>query len=176
MILSGQTIRRYCDGDAPLIAPFSERKELAYTDFRNVEGRQVPHQLKMTYGVGPAGYDVRVEFDEHGEKPSIMVPPGGFVLASTIERFQMPVHVIGMVADKSSWARRGIAVQHTVIEPGWAGWLTLEISNHSAAAIRIERGMPIAQIIFHVIDEAVDFPYDAAGKYQNQGRGPREAK
>lgn len=174
MIISGQTIRRYCQGDAPLIAPFNDRKEIIFNEFRTVEGRQVPHQLKMTYGVGPAGYDVRVEFDETGEKNSIIVPPGGFVLAATMERFQMPVHLIGMVADKSSWARRGIAVQHTVIEPGWCGYLTLEISNHSSHAVRIERGMPIAQIIFHVIDEAVDFAYD--GKYQDQGRGPREAK
>jgi len=175
MILSGQTIRRYCTGDKPMIAPFSDRKELDYVTFvKNAEGKPDPRQVKMTYGCGPAGYDVRVEFDEKGERLCAAIAPGGFILASTIERFCMPVHLIGMVADKSSWARRGIAVQHTVIEPGWEGYLTLEISNHGDSLIRIERGMPIAQIIFHVIDEAVDFAYE--GKYQDQGRGPREAK
>lgn len=176
MILSGQTIRRYCQSSQPMVSPFCERKELMYIAFvKNAEGKPDPRQVKMTHGLGPAGYDVRVEFDEKGERTCIAVPPGGFVLASTIERFHMPVNVIAEVKDKSSWARRGIAVQNTVIEPGWRGWLTLEISNHGDSLIRIERGMPIAQIIFHVIDEAVDFPYDA-GKYQDQGRGPREAK
>lgn len=127
----------------------------------------------MTYGLGPAGYDVRVEFDKDGNQPYLLIPPGGFALASTIERFSMPVDVIAFVHDKSSWARRGIAVQNTVIEPGWAGWLTLELTNHSKEEICLEHGMPIAQIVFHQLDQPAD---SYSGKYHNQERGPQKAR
>lgn len=123
----------------------------------------------MTFGCGPAGYDVRVEFDEHGISKEVMLMPGQFLLASTIERFVMPPDVLGIVHDKSTWARRGLACQNTVIEPGWEGWLTLELTNHGNDMLQIKKGMPIAQVIFHRVD-AVTEGYE--GKYQNQKRGP----
>lgn len=153
MILSGQTIKRL-----GIMTPFSEREKFG----------------GMTYGLGPAGYDVRVEFDERGERPCCVLAPGGFTLASTVEHFVMPDDVIGFVHDKSSWARVGIALQNTVIEPGWSGYLTLEISNHSDSLLRIDRGMPIAQIVFHRLDEPAALPY--RGKYHEQARGPQGAK
>lgn len=123
----------------------------------------------MTFGCGPAGYDVRVEFDEHGEQKYMQLEPGRFILASTIEKFTMPPNVLGIVHDKSTWARLGLAVQNTVIEPGWQGWLTLELTNHGGDLLTIKRGMPIAQVIFHFVDqETVGYE----GKYQNQKRGP----
>jgi dCTP deaminase len=154
MILSGNTIRRYCAYGEPIIDPFNERTKH--------EG--------MTYGVGPAGYDVRVEFDEEGKAKEWFLGPGEFMLASTIERFKMPTDVLGIVHDKSSWARLGLTVQNTVIEPGWQGWLTLELANHGDKHLRISRGVAIAQVVFHRIDEHVEAPYK--GKYQNQKRGP----
>jgi dCTP deaminase len=123
----------------------------------------------LTFGCGPAGYDVRVEFDEIGEKKTICLNNGDFILASTIERFRMPNHVLGIVHDKSTWARRGLAVQNTVIEPGWHGWLTLELTNHGPDPIILRREDPIAQVVFHYVDGEVK-PYD--GKYQDQRRGP----
>lgn len=123
----------------------------------------------MTFGCGPAGYDVRVEFDQIGQIPWITLQPGEFRLASTIERFIMPKDVLGIVHDKSTWARLGLAVQNTVIEPGWEGWLTLELTNHSSRELKIHREDPIAQIVFHY----VDLPTNGySGKYQNQKRGP----
>ena len=68
----------------------------------------------VSYGVSSAGYDVRIAQD-------VLLWPGRFVLASTIEKFCMPDDLIGIVHDKSTWARRGVAVQNTVIEPGWNG-------------------------------------------------------
>lgn len=156
MILSGQTIRAYSKGDRPLIAPFAER---------TIEGG-------LSYGVGPAGYDVRIEFDTKGEIERKVLRPGDFLLASTIERFDMPITVLGEVKDKSTWVRRGLTVQNTVIEPGWRGWLTLELKNIGNDDLVLLRGAAIAQIVFHLIDQAVDLPYEA-GKYQDQGRGPR---
>lgn len=148
MILSGVTIQ-----SLQIMEPFFERTKH--------EG--------MTFGCGPAGYDVRVEFDGSGEKSVQTIFPGQFLLASTIEKFRMPPDVIGIVHDKSTWARRGLTVQNTVIEPGWFGWLTLELTNHSKNSLVLKRGMPIAQIIFHRIDAVTDGYH---GKYQHQRRGP----
>jgi dCTP deaminase len=119
----------------------------------------------LTFGVSPAGYDVRV-------KEEIILPPHEFKLASTVEHFVMPNYIIGVVHDKSTWARRGLAVQNTVIEPGWRGFLTLELSNNSNVQISIEAGMPIAQILFHRLNRETE-GYE--GKYQNQKSGVQEA-
>lgn len=119
----------------------------------------------MTYGLSYAGYDVRIAQD-------FLMWPGRFVLASTIERFEMPRRVVGVVHDKSTWARRGIAVQNTVIEPGWRGYLTLEITMHAWRFVRIRAGDPIAQIMFHELDKPVA-GYE--GKYQDQENRPVSA-
>lgn len=148
MILSGRTIQQL-----QIIEPFY--------------GRTRHHG--MTFGCGPAGYDVRVEFDDSGEIPYINLEPGEFRLASTIEKFKMPKDILGIVHDKSTWARLGLACQNTVIEPGWEGWLTLELTNHGAQSLKIEREMPIAQVIFHFVD---DDTTGYEGKYQDQKRGP----
>lgn len=117
----------------------------------------------MSYGLSVAGYDIRV-------KQGIVLRPGWFWLASTVERFAMPNDLIGFVHDKSTLARLGMAVQNTVIEPGWEGYLTLEITNHSSEPIYVFEGQPIAQVVFHRLDEPTEQPYD--GKYQNQGDMP----
>jgi len=148
MILSGRTIQQL-----QIMDPFYGRTRH--------EG--------MTFGCGPAGYDVRVEFDGDGFQQEISLQTGQFMLASTVERFKMPRDVMGIVHDKSTWARLGLAVQNTVIEPGWEGWLTLELTNHGPKPLLINRLMPIAQIIFHFVDDDTN-GYE--GKYQDQKRGP----
>ena len=120
----------------------------------------------MSYGVSLAGYDIRI-------KETITLPKGKFTLASSIEEFNMPTDLLGVVHDKSTWARQGIAVQNTVIEPGWKGFLTLEITNHSEDTIILQSGMPIAQVIFHYVDEDTE---GYAGKYQNQKSMPVGAR
>lgn len=120
----------------------------------------------MSYGLSAAGYDIRIDQDR-------LMWPGRFTLASTLERFQMPRDVIGIVHDKSTWARRGIAVQNTVIEPGYQGFLTLEITNHGIGLHWIRKGEPIAQVIFHRLDAVTEQPY--RGKYQHQPRRPVKA-
>lgn len=121
----------------------------------------------MSFGLGPAGYDVRIA-------QSIVLGPGEFALASTIERFAMPDDLLGYVKDKSTWARRGVCVQNTVVEPGWRGHLTLELTNHSREALHIGTGHPIAQIVFHRLEAPTERPY--AGKYQDQEAGPQPAR
>jgi dCTP deaminase len=121
----------------------------------------------MTYGVSMAGYDIRIE-------QNLTLRPGDFALGSTVEEFRMDLDVLGIVHDKSTWARRGLTVFNTVIEPGWRGFLTLELKNQGENMLKIEAGMPIAQVIFHVLDRPASQGY--AGRYQDQPRGPHAAR
>ena len=97
-----------------------------------------------------------------------------FQLTWAMEEFNMPDDVVAMVYDKSSLARNGIAVQNTVAEPGWRGYLTLEITNHGWKNIRLKRGDAVAQVIFTQLDEKTTIPYD--GKYQDQEEGAQLAR
>jgi dCTP deaminase len=159
MILSAQSIRRRSlERDPPLIDPFAERSVSPGGN---------------SFGLGPASYDVRIDQD-------VTVPAHGFVLASTLESFNMPHDLIGTVRDKSSWARRGLSVFNTILDPGWHGedgrpnHLTLELANVSEVAIVIARNEPIAQIEFALLDFPTEQPY--RGKYQSQERGPQPAR
>lgn len=122
----------------------------------------------MSYGLSAAGYDIRVD-------QSFVMWPLRFTLASSVEEFDMPDDLLGIVCDKSTWARRGITVQNTVIEPGWRGFLTIELCNHSWGFRRIRAGDPIAQILFLQLDEATIRPY-GSGKYQAQPNRPVPAR
>lgn len=120
----------------------------------------------MTYGVGPAGIDLRII-------ETIEIKAGSFILASCIEHFAMPSNLLGVVHDKSTWARLGLCVQNTVIEPGWRGFLTIELTNHSKDDIKILSSTPICQVVFHILDVHTIQPYD--GKYQDQVKGAQSA-
>jgi dCTP deaminase len=146
MILPAQHIRHRCIHDK-LITPWHERTV----------------QNGMSFGVSSAGYDIRIAHD-------LTLAGNTFSLAYSLERFRMPADLVATVHDKSTWARRGLAVQTTVIEPGWFGFLTLELTNHSPHTVILKEGDPVAQIMFHKLLEPTEAPYN--GKYQNQ---PAEA-
>lgn len=119
----------------------------------------------FTYGRSAAGYDIRIA-------QNMILWPGRFVLASSIERFAMPRNLLAVVHDKSTHIRRGLTVGNTVLEPGWQGWLTLELKNASQWRwIRLRRGQPIAQVVFHMLAEPAAEPY-SGGKYDNQPDRP----
>lgn len=144
-VLSGKTIRRL-----GIITPHHDRTV--------VNG--------MTYGESLCGYDIRA-------KERLWVTQGApFQLLSSIEYFNLPKNVMGVVHDKSSRAREGLAVQNTVLEPGWKGFLTLEVTNHSRDGLSADPGHPIAQVVFHYVDEETK---GYKGKYQNQPDRPVEA-
>ena len=119
-----------------------------------------------SYGLAEAGYDIRI-------KQSVTLHPlKRFALASTVEYFQMPNDHVAIVHDKSTWARRKLSVFNTVIEPGWKGWLTLELVYHGWKPLHITAGSGIAQCIFHEIKT----PATYEGKYQNQENHPVAAR
>ena len=120
----------------------------------------------VSHGLSEAGYDLRIAQDVtlHPFKP--------FMLASTMERFHMPRDLVAIVHDKSTWARKGLSVFNTVIEPGWRGVLTLELTYHGWKPLKIKAGSGIAQALFHQVMEPAQ--YD--GKYQDQPEGPVAAR
>lgn len=161
MVLSSQTIESLCR-EHNMIQPFH------YKTRHN----------GMTFGLSEAGYDIRLDQD-------IIIYPislinllfncikkrSAFILASSFEKFDIPNNIMFTVADKSSLARMGLCVQNTRGEPGWCGYLTLELTNHSNKIIKLKRGNPIAQIVFEYLDQPTKLPYK--GKYQDQLRGPQ---
>lgn len=126
----------------------------------------VHEETGLTYGASFAGYDIRIKQD-------VMLDPGEFTLASSYDRFAVPPDLIGFVCDKSSLARMGLFVGVGVIEPGWQGWLTLELKNQGNNQLFVMAGQPIAQIVFHRVDGNV---VSYGGRYQNQPDEPTEAK
>lgn len=120
----------------------------------------------VSHGLAEAGYDIRIKqevvFD--GRKR--------FALASAMELFDMPNNLVGIVHDKSTWARKGLSVFNTVIEPGWRGYLTLELVYHGDEPLVIPAGAGIAQVLFHETAQLAAY----SGKYQNQEDRPVEAR
>lgn len=143
-------------------------------------------QTKQTFGgashgLSEAGYDIRLNQDVTFEcntdgywrtlvtaydkdHPITTVRNGKFALASATEQFDMPNSLVGIVHDKSTWARKGLSVFNTVIEPGWFGYLTLELIYHGDTPLTIKKGTGIAQVIFHKLSNNSTY----TGKYQGQ--------
>ena len=141
-----------------------------------------------SYGLTECGYDIRIKQDirfvpqKDGSCLTSVLEPsksrlefinGRFVLASSMEEFQMPQHLMGQVLNKSTWARLGLdASMTTNIEPGWNGFLTLELTYHGYTDIHIPAGTGIAQVMFHEVLEHVSYK----GKYQDQANKPEPAR
>ena len=154
------------------------------------EDKQI-REGKISFGVSSYGYDARVsnEFkiftnvnseivDPKNFKPTnfvtkesdeCIIPPNSFVLARTIEYFKIPSDILVICLGKSTYARCGIIVNVTPLEPGWEGHVTLEFSNTSNLPAKIYAGEGVAQMIFHQSDEQCEVSYkDRDGKYQGQ--------
>ena len=128
-----------------------------------------------SHGLAEAGYDIRIKQDVTFSSAGVWVDgdyqPGNFTIASAIEEFNMPVDLVGVVHDKWTWARKGLSVFNTILEPGWKGFLTLELVMHGRGELHIPAGSGIAQVLFH--QTVMSASYD--GKYQHQADKPVEA-
>ncbi|MFM9169873.1 MAG: dCTP deaminase [Phycisphaerales bacterium] len=100
----------------------------------------------------------------------IVIPPNSFALAETIEVFDVPRDVLAICVGKSTYARCGIIVNVTPLEPEWRGKVTIEISNTTPLPAKIYANEGIAQMIFLKADRVCAVSYaDKGGKYQDQG-------
>ena len=145
----------------------------------------------ISYGVSSYGYDVRCSnefkvftnihsaivdpksFDEKSfvniESDVCVIPPNSFALARTIEYFKIPRNVLTVCLGKSTYARCGIIVNVTPLEPEWEGHVTLEFSNTTNLPAKIYAGEGVAQMLFFESDEECETSYkDRGGKYQGQ--------
>ena len=174
-VLSDKTIRKLANEDK-MISPF--------------EDKQV-RSGKISYGLSSFGYDARVseEFkiftnvnseivDPKNFKstnfitkngPVCVVPPNSFALARTVERFKIPKDILVICLGKSTYARCGIIVNVTPLEPGWEGHVTLEFSNTTPLPAKIYANEGVAQFIFLKGNEIPEVTYaDRNGKYMGQ--------
>ena len=100
---------------------------------------------------------------------SVSFPPNSFALASTIEYFKIPEDVLTICLGKSTYARCGIIVNVTPLEPEWEGHVTLEFSNTTSLPAKIYANEGVAQMLFFQSDERCLVSYkDRGGKYQGQ--------
>ena len=174
-VLSDKWIRKMAS-EHKMISPF--------------EGKQI-RENKISYGLSSFGYDARVsnEFkiftnvnseivDPKNFKASnfvtknvseCIIPPNSFVLASTVEYFKIPKDVLVVCLGKSTYARCGIIVNVTPLEPGWEGHVTLEFSNTTPLPAKVYANEGVAQFIFLKGNETPETTYsDRNGKYMGQ--------
>jgi dCTP deaminase len=130
--------------------------------------------------------DVRAEMPELTELVEVkddepfILHPGEFVLGSTVERVRLPDDLVARLEGKSSLGRLGLLIHSTAgyVDPGWDGYLTLELSNVANLPITIYPGMKIGQLSFVQMSEPAEAPYGSGGlgsKYQGQ-RGPTPSR
>jgi len=145
----------------------------------------------ISYGTSSYGYDVRCSsefkvftninsaivdpknFDEGSfvdvNSDVCIIPPNSFALARTVEKFKIPRNVLTICLGKSTYARCGIIVNVTPLEPEWEGYVTLEFSNTTTLPAKIYANEGIAQMLFFESDEVCETSYaDRNGKYQGQ--------
>ena len=147
----------------------------------------------VSYGVSSYGYDCRVgnefkvftnvyntvvdpkNFDPQSfvdiKADCCIVPPNSFALAYTVEYFRIPRDVLTVCLGKSTYARCGIIVNVTPLEPEWEGYVTLEFSNTTPLPAKIYANEGVAQVIFleSASDDVCETSYrDRGGKYQGQ--------
>ena len=145
----------------------------------------------ISYGTSSYGYDVRCsdelkiftninsaivdpkDFSENSfvdvKADVCIIPPNSFALARTVENFRIPRDVLTICLGKSTYARCGIIVNVTPLEPEWEGHVTLEFSNTTPLPAKIYANEGVAQMLFFTGDEVCETSYkDRGGKYQGQ--------
>ena len=117
--------------------------------------------------VDPKNFDDKSFVDVQGDY--CIIPPNSFALARTIEYFRVPRNILVVCLGKSTYARCGIIVNVTPLEPEWEGYVTLEFSNTTPLPAKIYANEGVAQVVFFESDEVCETSYkDRGGKYQGQ--------
>jgi dCTP deaminase len=117
--------------------------------------------------VDPKNFDPKSFVDMEGD--TCLIPPNSFALAETVEYLEIPRDIIAVCVGKSTYARIGIIVNVTPLEPEWKGKVTIEISNTTPLPAKVYAGEGIAQVLFFEASAPCKVSYaDKKGKYQNQ--------
>jgi len=167
------------------------REENMISPFEPDQIKSLAGNKVISYGTSSYGYDVRCSsnfkvftninsavvdpknFDTNSfvdyEGDTCIIPPNSFALASTIEYFKIPRSVLTICLGKSTYARCGIIVNVTPLEPEWEGHVTLEFSNTTTLPAKIYANEGVAQMLFFESDTVCETSYkDRGGKYQKQ--------
>ena len=167
------------------------KEQQMISPFEPQQVRSVNDHKVISYGTSSYGYDVRCStefkvftninsaivdpkaFDANSfvdqTSDVCIIPPNSFALARTVEYFKIPKNVLTICLGKSTYARCGIIVNVTPLEPEWEGHVTLEFSNTTNLPAKIYANEGVAQMLFLESDEVCDVSYaDRAGKYQGQ--------
>jgi len=175
MVLSDKEIKKYAEKYG-MISPFTASQvrkgvisfgisSYGY-DFRIADEFKIFTNVNNAI-VDPKNFDPKSFVDFKGK--ICIIPPNSFVLGRSIEYFKIPREVIGICLGKSTYARCGIIVNVTPLEPCWRGYITVEISNTTPLPAKIYAGEGICQIIFIKGNEPCEISYeDRKGKYQKQ--------
>lgn len=108
-------------------------------------------------------------YEEHISEEEFIIPPHGFALGKTFEYFKIPRDIMVLCVGKSTYARCGLIVNVTPLEPGWEGYVTLEFSNTTNYNVKIYPNEGICQFIFNKADSECEVSYnEKKGKYMNQ--------
>src|SRR3990170_1027994 len=181
MILSDVDIRKEIEAGRIVIDPFDETciqpssiDVHVDTQFRVFANSRYPY-----IDVKTEMPDLTEVVEVGGGEPFIL-HPGEFVLGSTLERVRLPDDLVARLEGKSSLGRLGLLIHSTAgyVDPGWDGYLTLELSNVANLPITIYPGMKIGQISFFRLTTAAEVPYGSErtrSKYQGQ-RGPTASR
>jgi dCTP deaminase len=181
VILSDRTIREEIASGRIVIEPFDpDCVQPSSVDLHVDRGFRVFHNARYAF------IDVRKPMEDLTELVNVpegepfILHPGEFVLGATLERVGLPDDLVARLEGKSSLGRLGLLIHSTAgyVDPGWDGFLTLELSNVANLPITIYPGMKIGQISFFRLTSEAEHPYgsSAAGsKYQGQ-RGPTPSR
>ena len=178
-ILSDHTIRSLAD--AGMIIPFepgqirkdsNDQRIISYGTSSYGYDVRCAREFKIFTNVhsaivDPKNFDPKTFVDYEGD--SCIIPPNSFALARTMEYFRIPRDVLVVALGKSTYARCGIIVNVTPLEPEWEGEVTLEFSNTTPLPARIYAGEGVAQFLFFRGDNPCETSYaDRTGKYMGQ--------
>lgn len=198
MILNDQQIRARCEWDAPpMISPYIYtqcREVITIDNPLQLTSRTTP---VVSYGQSSFGYDIRLDatvidvFRSEGQtidpkafdgKQTLVhqlperddtgifytLPPRAYALGVSVETFSIPNNVLGICYCKSTYARCGLMVNTTPLEPGWRGQLVIELANLTDLPMKVYANEGIAQVVFFEGDQPSVTYADRSGKYQDQ--------
>lgn len=181
MVLSDRSILEAIRDRRIRIEPFDETcVQPASVDLRLDSAFRVFRHSSHPYIDLAKELDDLTEVVRAPEGEPFMLHPGEFVLGSTLERVTLPGDIVGRLEGKSSLGRLGLLTHVTAgfCDPGFSGYLTLELSNVSNLPITLYKGMRVGQISFFTMTTAAEHPYGSPGlesRYQDQ-RGPTPSK